>query len=159
MRISALVLFGTVIITAIGAGVSVHASDATLLGTGIGAATGGLIGSQFGRGSGQLVTTGVGVAVGGLIGNEVGHEMDAESPRYTSGGAAMGNTSLFSDSIPYGTYTPNYVAPPAPPPTYADPTAGTYCRPFSQEILIDGTLRESYGTACLQPDGSWRVVQ
>ena len=51
------------------------------------------------------------------------------------------------------------VAPPAPPPTYIDQNARTYCRPYSQEIHIDGVPQESYGTACLQEDGTWRIVQ
>ena len=68
---------------------------------------------------------------------------------------------MYSDPPPfdYSTSAPNYVAPPAPPPTYIDQDAGTYCRPYSQEIRIEGKLQESYGTACLQPDGSWRIVQ
>ena len=47
--------------------------------------------------------------------------------------------------------TPNYVAPPAPPPsmTYGDEGLGSYCREFSQEIHIAGRVQESYGTACL----------
>lgn len=159
MRSPAPILSGALIATAfiavLDAATPVYASDATFFGTGIGAAVGGLFGSQIGHGSGQLVATGVGVAAGGLIGNEVGHEMDAESPHYASGGPSM----IYSEPAPvYNTYTPNYVAPPAPPPTYVDQSAGTYCRLYSQEIMIDGAPKESYGTACLQPDGSWRIV-
>ena len=50
-------------------------------------------------------------------------------------------------------------APIAPPQTYVDNDSGNYCRQFSQEIAINGQPSESYGTACLQPDGTWRVVQ
>lgn len=32
------------------------------------------------------------------------------------------------------------------------------CREFQQKILIDGKEQSAYGTACRQPDGSWRVV-
>ena len=45
-------------------------------GTLIGATTGGLLGSQFGDGTGQLATTGLGVLVGSLIGNQIGQHMD-----------------------------------------------------------------------------------
>jgi hypothetical protein len=35
---------------------------------------------------------------------------------------------------------------------------GRQCREFQQEVTIDGRPQEAYGTACLQPDGSWEVV-
>ena len=37
-------------------------------------------------------------------------------------------------------------------------TDGRQCREFQQEVTIDGRPQEAYGTACLQPDGSWQVV-
>jgi surface antigen len=49
--------------------------------------------------------------------------------------------------------------PPSPPLTYVDEESGDYCRDYSQIVRIGGQVQESYGTACLQPDGSWRVVQ
>lgn len=67
-----------------------------------------------------------------------------------------------------------YVTPPpppavysyaAPPPLTAVPTSpvyraptGQYCREYQAEIRVDGVPQPSYGTACLQPDGSWRVA-
>src|SRR5579871_2708320 len=50
-------------------------------GTLVGAAAGGLVGSQFGGGSGKLVATGVGVLLGGLLGNAIGKSMDDEDKR------------------------------------------------------------------------------
>jgi hypothetical protein len=78
---------------------------------------------------------------------------------------------------PYGYYRPYYPppriiyrsAPPvvveqAPPPAepYAsDPALAydtSYCREYSRTATVDGQPVEVYGTACLQPDGSWRIV-
>ena len=42
-----------------------------LVGTGIGAAVGGLIGNQFGGGNGKVLTTVAGAAAGGFAGNQV----------------------------------------------------------------------------------------
>ena len=42
-----------------------------LIGTGVGAALGGLVGSQFGGGNGKILTTVAGVAAGGYAGNRV----------------------------------------------------------------------------------------
>lgn len=44
----------------------------------------------------------------------------------------------------------------APEPAQAD--EGLYCREYSGTAWIDGRARPAYGTACLQPDGAWRIV-
>jgi hypothetical protein len=66
-----------------------------------------------------------------------------------------------------------YAPPPPPPPpaAYADPRASTaptplspqasnarQCRQYSTTTVIDGSPQEAVGTACLQPDGTWRIV-
>jgi hypothetical protein len=35
---------------------------------------------------------------------------------------------------------------------------GRQCREFQQDVVIGGNRENAYGTACLQPDGSWEVV-
>lgn len=133
-----------------------RADNGALVGTGIGAAVGGLLGSQIGRDSGQLAATGIGIVAGGLIGNSIGQSIDDDQAPSVGGNYSA--TYAGPASVAYSnSYTPNYVAPPAPPPTYA--SDGTYCREYSQEIRIAGRMEESYGTACLQPDGTWRIVQ
>jgi len=37
--------------------------------------------------------------------------------------------------------------------------AGNQCREFQQEITVGGQTEEAYGTACLQPDGSWKIQE
>lgn len=139
------------------------AGEGTFLGTGLGALTGGLIGNALGRGGGQGVATGVGILTGGIIGNQIGQDFDnqnrttyaAPSPYAYYDTTGYGGTNAFGTTT---IYAPNYVAPPAPPPIYVDPAAQTYCRPFSQQVIIDGRPQETYGTACLQSDGTWRTV-
>ena len=67
---------------------------------------------------------------------------------------------------------PTYYAAPAPV-TYAAPSSipadqasptytdeqGQTCREYQSNAMIGGALHQAYGTACLQPDGSWRVVR
>lgn len=157
-----------------------RAGDNTFWGTGIGAALGGLAGSQIGKGTGQLAATGAGVFLGGMVGNSIGHSMDRADASYYGGGA------YYSPYTTYAPYQPTYVAPPSYPPPqviYVQPEVVDYytphrsvyveegfvgpqppkptqhCREFTQTIKIDGHLRESYGTACLRPDGSWQIVQ
>ncbi|MDH3703075.1 MAG: hypothetical protein OEU46_17350 [Alphaproteobacteria bacterium] len=37
-------------------------------------------------------------------------------------------------------------------------TAGGPCREFQESIVIDGKPQRAYGTACRQPDGTWKRV-
>jgi hypothetical protein len=64
-----------------------------------------------------------------------------------------------------------YAPPPPPPVVYAPApidavpasapyrtSSGQYCREYQAQVVVGGVARPSYGTACQQPDGSWRVV-
>ncbi len=37
-------------------------------------------------------------------------------------------------------------------------TDGRQCREFQQDVTIGGNKTDAYGTACMQPDGSWQVI-
>ena len=56
-----------------------------------------------------------------------------------------------------------YVSPPAPvavpvPAYQAAPVTDTsYCREFQGQVLVGGLPQQSFGTACLQSDGSWKI--
>lgn len=135
-----------------------HADETQFFSTVTGTGFGGLIGSSIGHGDGRAAATGAGVILGGAIGNEAGRpSYDRYSyPTYYGYG-------YVAPSYPYAPYQPNYVTPPSPPPqppsTYIDDQSGAYCREFSQAERIGNQVRESFGTACLQPDGSWHIVQ
>ena len=32
-----------------------------------------------------------------------------------------------------------------------------YCREYQKEVTIDGKIQQTFGTACRQPDGTWRI--
>lgn len=51
-------------------------------------------------------------------------------------------------------YPPPAVAAPAPAPSA---TTGN-CREYSSTEIIAGQRQQVYGTACLQPDGTWRIM-
>lgn len=141
--------------------VPAFADDGQVVSTLLGAGLGGWAGSAIGHGDGRLAVTGAGVLIGGVIGNELGR------PSYRADYSSHPNiyNAYPYDMFPtpsYATYQPNYVAPPSPPPqpvTYIDEDYGSYCRQYSETIRIGNHVHESYGTACLQPDGSWHVVQ
>lgn len=128
-------------------------------GTLIGAGLGGLLGSQFGGGTGKLAMTALGVVGGGLLGNSLGRSLDRADQAYYSRAsqqavaAPIGETITWSNpqSGNYGTVTPTREG--------YQSTTGAYCREYQQEIVVGGQRQQGYGQACRQPDGSWQVVQ
>ncbi len=128
------------------------------LGTLIGAGLGGLAGSQIGSGTGQMVAVGAGVLLGGLLGSEVGKSLDKADRLYAGRNAQQtleatptGQSSTWQnpDSGNSGTFTPTQ--------TY-ETAQGQYCREYQTTVTVGGVTEEAYGTACRQPDGSWKVV-
>jgi surface antigen len=123
----------------------------------LGAAGGGLLGSQFGSGRGQLAATAAGAVLGGLLGSEVGRSLDetdrlrAQQAYTQASSAPVGETIRWNnpDSGNYGYVTPV---------RDGTSTSGAYCREFQQTVVIGGKTETAYGTACREPDGSWRIV-
>ena len=149
----------------------VLANDSQLFGTALGAGLGGLVGSSISNGKALATTTGV--IVGGIIGNELTRPFTYSpySPRRGYSPAYSYPGDMFpSDGSAYRPYLnpnsveyrQNYVAPPSLPPPrpviYVDETNGNYCRDFSRHIRVNDHIEESYGTACLQPDGAWHIM-
>lgn len=123
-----------------------------------GAVLGGLLGSQVGGGSGRLVAVGAGAVLGGLLGSSIGKSLDDTDKlmmeRTTQASlehVQTGQTSTWSnpDSGHAGTITPTK--------TYQEP-GGQYCREYQQTVTVGNEQQEAYGTACRQPDGSWKIV-
>jgi len=125
-------------------------------GTVIGGAAGGLLGSQFGGGTGRLAATAAGTLLGAWLGNSVGQTLD----RADQNAAQTAHTQALSsgqqirwnnpDSGHYGTVTPMRDG--------RDNRTGAYCREFQSQVVVGGQTQNAYGTACQQPDGSWRIV-
>lgn len=122
-----------------------------------GAVLGGLLGSEIGSGSGRLWATGAGAVLGAFAGSEVGKSLDRADELYMARTTQAslehtrtGTTSTWSnpDSGHGGTVTPVD--------TYRRDD-GTYCREFQQTVTVGGETQQAYGTACRQPDGSWKI--
>jgi surface antigen len=125
----------------------------------VGAGLGGLAGSQLGHGTGKLAMTGLGVLAGGLLGSSVGASLDRADVAYSQRSMQQGLETSQShrstawrnpDSGASGTITPVN--------TFQSST-GQNCREFQQTITVGGRTEEGYGTACRQPDGSWKIIQ
>lgn len=127
-------------------------------GTLIGAAAGGLAGSQIGRGKGQLAATAVGTLLGAFAGNAVGRSLDRADRVYASQAEQRALETLPSGSAAEWSNpdTGNYGVV-EPTRTYQTPQ-GAYCREYQHTVYIGGKPQEAYGRACRQPDGSWQIV-
>jgi surface antigen len=119
-----------------------------------GATVGGLIAAAAG-GGGAGIAAGVigGALLGGLVGNYLDDrdkKMAADSAHRALESAPSGQSVAWNnpDSGHSGTVTPVR--------TYQ--SGGTYCREYQQTVTIDGKPQQSYGTACRQPDGSWKIA-
>lgn len=87
------------------------------------------------------------------------------------GGVLLGAALLSQASQPTYSPPPQAVYAPPPPayygqaPLQATPASdvyqtqsGQYCREYQSSVRVGGQMQYGYGTACQQPDGSWRVV-
>ena len=119
-----------------------------------GATVGGLIAAAAG-GGGAGIAAGVigGALLGGLVGNfldDRDKKMAADSANRALETAPSGQSVAWKnpDSGHSGTVTP----------VRTFQSGGTYCREYQQTVTIDGKQQPSYGTACRQPDGSWKIT-
>eukprot|EP00752_Nemacystus_decipiens_P001106 g1106.t1 len=122
-----------------------------------GAVLGGLLGSQVGGGSGRLIATGTGVLLGAIAGSAIGRTMDDVSRMKMERTTQATLEHVQDDSTStWSNPNRNVQGTVTPVETYqrAD---GSYCREFQQTVTIGGQTEEAYGTACRQPDGSWRI--
>jgi surface antigen len=127
---------------------------ATIGGLG-GATAGGLLAAGLGASPAGIAGS---VILGGLVGGAVGDRMDAADRKEANGAAARafesapaGNSVAWQNpgSGDSGTVTPTR--------TYQS-ASGQYCREYQQTVIIEGREQRSYGTACRQPDGSWKLM-
>lgn len=135
----------------------IGAANKTTAGTLLGAVGGGLAGSAIGSGSGRLIAVGAGTLLGAFIGKSVGESLDRADVNYANQAHTTAQTAPIGQQISWsnpesgnsGTVTPT---------REGKDNAGNYCREYQQTVTVSGKTEQAYGTACRQPDGSWKVV-
>jgi surface antigen len=125
-----------------------------------GGAIGGLLGSQFGKGNGQVLASVGGAIAGAAIGGLIGKNMDEtdklklqqalESSKtdHTTRWKNPDNGNSYSVK-PIKTYYPKHKR----------KSQGSPCREYYSTAMIGGKKEQIYGTACRQADGSWKTVK
>lgn len=124
------------------------------IGTVSGGVIGGLVGSQFGQGGGQLLAVGVGALAGAYIGGAIGKNMD-DTDKLKMNRAlennAVGQPAYWQNQKSGTNYT-------VVPTKNVEVDGNKYCREYRTVANIAGKKQQVYGTACRQPDGSWKAV-
>ena len=150
IRVAAVVMLVVIAFTGCA---SMEANPKTTVGALGGGAFGGLIAAAAGGGGVAIAGAVIGGALlGGLAGNYLDQrdkQLAAQAQQRALESAPTGQPVAWSnpDSGHQGTVTPVR--------TYQ--SGGSYCREFQSDVVIDGKPEKAYGTACRQPDGSWKV--
>jgi surface antigen len=134
---------------------TIEANPKTTIGAVGGGTLGGLIAAAAGASPAAIAASVIGgILVGGLVGNlldERDKRMAAEAQQKALESAPSGATVAWQnpDNGHKGTVTPVK--------TYQT-ASGQYCREFQTDVTVEGKSEKAYGTACRQPDGSWKIV-
>lgn len=153
-RIVPIVLLAFVLSSCASLQQSYEENPKAMLGGLLGAGAGAGIAAAAGGSPGVIVAAALG---GMLLGGFVGKKLDDRDKQMAQQSATQafeknqtGQTSVWNnpESGNSGTVTPTK--------TYQLAT-GQYCREYTQTITIGGEQHQTYGTACRQADGTWKV--
>jgi surface antigen len=124
------------------------------LGAVLGGMIGGAVGSQIADGKGRTVATLSGAVIGILVGQSIGRHMDEVDQNCT------GQTLEYvpdHDHVSWSDPATGNFYTVTPVRTY--PASGNrYCREYQTDAIIGGRRQQVYGSACRQPDGSWKMM-
>lgn len=156
-KFTTMVLMGGLMVPALSACTENGGLTGGDIGTGIGAVSGAVLGSQFGGGSGKTVAAVVGALAGAWVGNKVAAGMTTQDQNYYSSAATRAAAAPVGQQITWynptsgnqGTITPV---------REGRSSEGYACREYQQTVTIGGQTTRAYGTACQQPDGSWKIM-
>ncbi|MCT8266753.1 MULTISPECIES: glycine zipper 2TM domain-containing protein [Afifella] len=127
------------------------------IGTLGGAVVGGVLGNQIGHGSGRVAATAIGALAGGLIGNRVGANMDQQARQQALAAEYQAlEYGAPGRPVQWQASSGNYRGEIVPGQTYQINSVD--CRDYAHTIYIEGSPQVARGTACRQPDGTWRPV-
>lgn len=127
------------------------------IGTVLGGIGGAVIGAQFGGGSGRIVGTAIGTLAGAFLGREIGRSLDAADKAQVQRATQAAETAPVGQQIVWsnpesgnsGSVTPT---------REGQDAGGNTCREYKSTVNVGGKAEEAYGTACRQPDGTWKIV-
>ena len=127
------------------------------IGTLLGAVGGAVAGAQFGSGKGQLVGVAAGTLLGALVGSQIGKSLDRADHAAMDRANQQATTAPIGERIAWRNPDSGNSGTVVPTREGTGPK-GEYCREYQQSVTVGGKTEQAYGTACRQPDGSWKVM-
>jgi surface antigen len=127
------------------------------LGTILGGIGGVAIGSQIGSGSGQIIAAAAGTLLGAFAGRELGKSLDKADAAAAQKAQSAAHTAPIGQQITWSNPESGHSGTVTPTRQGTD-ASGNQCREYQSTVTIGGKTEQAYGTACRQPDGSWKVV-
>lgn len=150
-------LFSALAMAVLAAGCGPDGPNRADTGLAVGAVAGGILGNQVGKGTGRALATVAGAFVGGVVGHEIGRSLDEQDRMYAreaefyaleEGQSGVSRKWRNPDNGRYGEVVPSR--------PYK--RSGSDCRDYTHTIYISGRPEVMRGTACRNPDGTWRSV-
>jgi len=125
-----------------------------MLGGVLGAGAGAGIAAAAGASPGVIVVSALG---GALLGGLIGRQLDDRDKRLAAEAAAKAfEQNRNNQASAWNNPESGHSGSVTPTKTY-QLANGQYCREYHQKITVGGQTETSYGTACRQADGTWKI--
>ena len=126
-------------------------------GTLLGAGLGGWAGSTIGGGKGRLAAVAAGTLIGALAGNGIGQSLDSIDQMYADRAYRQAQYAPVGQPIIWNNPQTGHSGSITPVREGNHQYSGAYCREYHTSVIVGGSQQSAYGTACRQPDGSWKM--
>lgn len=132
---------------------SVFGCNGDVLGSLVGGIAGAALGSQFGKGDGKTIAIISGAIVGVLAGGSIGRSVDVSNSECIS--QTLNNVPDAQPVVWQGSQDRTYSITPT---NTFEVAPGAYCREYTSTAKVGSEKQQVQGTACRQPDGSWKII-
>ena len=130
-----------------------------VIGTLGGAALGGFIGSKIGGGGGRTAATAIGALLGAYAGNQLGKSLDRVDRQHAARAQQQAYQAPLQQPIAWSNPQSGNSGTITPVREGTNTQTNEYCREYQTTVNVGGKSEQAYGTACRQPDGSWRILK
>ena len=128
------------------------------IGTLGGAVVGGVLGSNVGKGKGQLWATGAGALLGAFAGSSIGQSLDQADRMYHEQAVEKAYSAPLNETINWNNPQSGHRGTVTAIRDGKQASTGNLCRQYKQTIYIDGKSETANGTACQNSDGTWTLA-
>lgn len=107
----------------------------------------------------QLIGAAVGALAGAWLGSEAGSSMDRADRGHAERASRKATSAPVGEPIVWSNPDTGNRGQVVATREGRNADTGAYCREFQHEISVGGRSERAFGTACRQPDGSWKIVE